>query len=551
MTESSRKRLLSPFLAVVLLNSCGVPPEEEPASPATGEIELQARAALAGEHDCATPDPTPERQRRIKEDVARRRQEVASARGQDRRRPAGRAGGAEAQIAGVSALAAMPGMKVPVYVHNIKKGSGSDRVADGHIGSATIDTTISLLNTAFASAGITFVKRSVEATLRPDWFEVLPLGSFPPSAEEIAMKQALREGGPNTLNIYTRGGTSLTSSALFPWEYWDNPWRDGISVHVDSFPRTGVDGDVVVHEVGHWLGLWHAFQNGCNAPGDEVADTPFVRDANRTVCTIGGRDSCPGDGPDLIDNYMDYNPNSCQNIRAQFTTGQIDRAVEYAGDLPAEFRVSPVVQQHRRPAVARDERVWLVDRPGRRQGSGRADQQRQQGRRTGDRRGTARRRADGQHPHHTIRKDWAWTTFETVNTGTVKAFGLGRHNGDLHVCFVRTDNSLRHIIRRPNGDWSSVTDVKGSAGGTDPSGTMLSADCGLLGSDMHYVVTDQAGRCTGPSVPRAAAGARGRCSPHRPAPRRPTSSRATVSCTSWSAARATRCTLGSPPADPW
>jgi hypothetical protein len=39
-----------------------------------------------------------------------------------------------------------------------------------------------------------------------------------------------------------------------------------------------------------------------------------------------------------------------------------------------------------------------------------------------------------------------------------------------------------------------VTDVKGSAGGTDPSGTMLSADCGLLGSDMHYVVTDQGGK---------------------------------------------------------
>ena len=91
------------------------------------------------------------------------------------------------------------------------------------------------------------------------------------------------------------------------------------------------------HEVGHYLGLYHTFQNGCldwdlsfdcNISGDKVCDTPPC-----SVTFIGGSykenhpepyDTCPLDGKDdLEDNFMCYNDNYKKPTK--FTQGQIDR----------------------------------------------------------------------------------------------------------------------------------------------------------------------------------------------------------------------------------
>ena len=86
-----------------------------------------------------------------------------------------------------------------------------------------------------------------------------------------------------------------------------------------------IRGRTVTHEVGHYLGLRHIWGDGdCNEQ-DGVADTPnadaesnFDCDDTKNTCTdnIGGVDL-----PDMIENFMDYSSETCQN---SFTQGQID-----------------------------------------------------------------------------------------------------------------------------------------------------------------------------------------------------------------------------------
>ena len=79
-----------------------------------------------------------------------------------------------------------------------------------------------------------------------------------------------------------------------------------------------------VHEVGHWLGLSHTFEGGCQDGiyGDHVDDTPAVAD-NRGDGTNGfekNKDSCSAlPGEDYLSNFMDYDEHST------FTPGQIFR----------------------------------------------------------------------------------------------------------------------------------------------------------------------------------------------------------------------------------
>ncbi|WP_445453018.1 PKD domain-containing protein [Flavobacterium sp. 25HG05S-40] len=89
-------------------------------------------------------------------------------------------------------------------------------------------------------------------------------------------------------------------------------------------------GKILVHEVGHYLGLYHTFQGGCAGmnttscatEGDMVCDTPPVQSPNYSCST--GINSCSETPnlPDKINNFMDYGDNNCLN---SFTTGQKNR----------------------------------------------------------------------------------------------------------------------------------------------------------------------------------------------------------------------------------
>lgn len=131
------------------------------------------------------------------------------------------------------------------------------------------------------------------------------------------------------LNIYVVkyiSGTTLGYSS-FPG---GPPDEDGIVIKHNVFGNTGTAlnslGRTLTHEIGHWFGLYHTFNNGCGTDvcldGDYVCDTPPQHMPNFS-CSI--LNTCSIDVPDVSDqreNYMNYTPDNCKNM---FTAGQKDR----------------------------------------------------------------------------------------------------------------------------------------------------------------------------------------------------------------------------------
>lgn len=133
-----------------------------------------------------------------------------------------------------------------------------------------------------------------------------------------------KRGDPN--------GVTLGYS-YFPRAVGQSYRTDGTIIRHDALGSTGVgtfihsNSRTLTHETGHYLALYHPFDNGgsgsgCNS-GDFCQDTPPVDKAN-FQCFLGVN-SCNNDNPDRpdqIENYMDYA--ECKNM---FTQDQKTRMV--------------------------------------------------------------------------------------------------------------------------------------------------------------------------------------------------------------------------------
>ena len=240
-------------------------------------------------------------------------------------------------VSAVSTFVARPAgsVTVPVWFHVILAANGSGNVTD-----AQLQAQINVLNVTYAGrdippAGVApldvssptpfrFVLAGVDRTTNASWYSVAQS-----SANETAMKSALRRGGAETLNIYlcapagTYGATLGWSS--WPVEYASKANMDGLVILNSTVPGGSKApynlGKTIVHESGHWLGLYHTFQGGCSTRNDFVDDTPAERTAHYGIFPPQP-DSCTYSytpGKDPVDNFMDYGDDA---YIVRFTPGQ-------------------------------------------------------------------------------------------------------------------------------------------------------------------------------------------------------------------------------------
>jgi hypothetical protein len=269
--------------AVLALGGC-TSAEQKPA-----EQQQPTQQATRDAHGCATPTPSESETESVQAMLSQYR----------------------------GAFAAVGSININTYAHVINKGTGA---ANGDISDAMIADQMAVLNAAYANTPFRFTLVGTTRTTNATWYT-----AGPDTTAEAAMKNALRQGTADDLNMYfSSPGGGLLGWATFPNWYAGAPKDDGVVILNTSLPGGSAApynlGDTATHEVGHWLGLYHTFQGGCQKTNDYVSDTP-AEQSSAFGCPVG-RDTCREAGLDPITNFMDYTDDACMD---RFSAGQIAR----------------------------------------------------------------------------------------------------------------------------------------------------------------------------------------------------------------------------------
>lgn len=229
---------------------------------------------------------------------------------------------------------------IPVVVHVIHNG-GVENISD-----AQIQSQIDVLNEDFRKiAGTNGDGNGVDTEIEFCLAKISPDGHCTNGIVRVQstltnhltyqramLKQLSYWDNTRYLNMYVvksiNGGSGIAGYSSFPG---GPPDEDGIVVRYNYFGRTGTiatgsNGRTTTHEISHWFGLYHTFNNGCGTDtctdGDYICDTPPAANPNYGCPTIN---SCSNDFPDVNDqiaNYTDYSNDACKNM---FTAGQKTR----------------------------------------------------------------------------------------------------------------------------------------------------------------------------------------------------------------------------------
>lgn len=226
-------------------------------------------------------------------------------------------------VVGLDVISLLPPVVIKIkFTHLVDPQTGL-----GYVTSARRIKMVKALNKTFKDSGISFKSAKTQYVYNTDFCY-----DMEDPATEAIVKQNYHFDPDKYLNIYTAELSTQLGWATFPVEWVfppnnPNKWMDGVVVWHGIFPG-GLNpqynqGKRVVHEVGHWLGLLHTFQNGCTGNGDDITDTPAHKQANTGVPPEGANNgACNPLEQAPIHNFMNYTDDVCMT---HFTPEQVEK----------------------------------------------------------------------------------------------------------------------------------------------------------------------------------------------------------------------------------
>ncbi|MBI1265879.1 MAG: T9SS type A sorting domain-containing protein [Cryomorphaceae bacterium] len=289
---------------------------------------------------------------------------------------------------------------VPVVVHIIHQ-NGDENISDEQV-----EIAIEQMNYAFANEGPYFLPTGIDTHIRFCLAGTDPNGDFTTGinrvqnalttthvpSDDVELKDLIRWDTEKYMNIWVvkeiirdPNQAGVIGYATFPTAHGSNV--DGIVCEAAYFGIDDTQSKVHTHEAGHYLGLYHTFQDGCPnndclLNGDRVCDTPPDNVTFSFLC-YGGTNSCTTDEDDLSENnpfrpvalggigdqvdkqddFMDYTNLGCFR---DFTLGQAERMTAVleltrASLLEGDRCVTPCSTPFAAQVIASDESTIVGD----------------------------------------------------------------------------------------------------------------------------------------------------------------------------------------------